>query len=152
MGIMKSPKQPKGGALTPYPVLDEMDRMSGVCWGPGHGSDEGKWNWAFAVDFAETKDAFTFKAELPGLNSEDVKIICEGNILTITAEKKMEKTSDEKTMHSVERVFGSFLRSFTLPSGVKPEDIKAVCKEGVLMVTVPKGKGEPAKKVHVKVE
>jgi HSP20 family protein len=152
MGIMRSPKQPMSGALAPYLILDEMNRMFHDFRGPGHGSDEGKWNWAFAVDVEETKGALTLKAELPGLNKEDVKIICEGNVLTITGKKKMEKTRDEKTMHSVERVFGSFQRSFTLPAGLKPEDIKAVCKEGVLMVTVPKGKGEPAKEVHVKVE
>lgn len=152
MGFMKSPKQPTGGASAPDRVFDEADRMFDDFWNPRHGSDEGKWNGVFSVNVGETKDAFTLKAELSGLNREDVKITCEGNVLTISGEKKTEKASGDKKMHRVECSSGSFRRSFTLPSGLKPEDVEPVFKDGVLTVTVRKAHGKPPKKVRVKAE
>jgi HSP20 family protein len=152
MGFMKSPKQPMSGASAQDRVFDEADRMFDNFWSPRHGSDEGKWNGVFSVNVEETKDALTLKAELPGLNREDVKITCEGNVLTISGEKKTEKASGDKKTHRVESSFGSFRRSFTLPSGFKPEDVKPVFKDGVLTVTVRKAQGKPSKEVRVKAE
>ncbi len=104
------------------------------------------------VDVAETDGAITLHAELPGIDKKDVKItVNEGNILTIAGEKKREeKTEDkEKNYMRIERSYGSFARSFTLPDNVSTENINAAFDNGVLTITVPKK--EPAKPKELEV-
>ena len=104
------------------------------------------------VDIAETDNALTVHAELPGIDKKDVKItINDGNILTISGEKKREeKTEDkEKNYMRIERSYGSFARSFTLPDNVSTENINAAFDNGVLTITVPKK--EPAKPKELEV-
>lgn len=104
------------------------------------------------VDVAETDGSITLHAELPGIDKKDVKItVNEGNILTIAGEKKREeKTEDkEKNYMRIERSYGSFARSFTLPDNVSTENINAAFDNGVLTITVPKK--EPAKPKELEV-
>lgn len=104
------------------------------------------------VDVAETDGSITLHAELPGIDKKDVKItVNEGNILTIAGEKKREeKTEDkEKNYMRIERSYGSFARSFTLPDNVATENINAAFDNGVLTITVPKK--EPAKPKELEV-
>lgn len=104
------------------------------------------------VDIAETDSALTVHAELPGIDKKDVKItVNDGNILTIAGEKKREeKTEDkEKNYMRIERSYGSFARSFTLPDNVSTENINAAFDNGVLTITVPKK--EPAKPKELEV-
>lgn len=104
------------------------------------------------VDVAETDGSITLHAELPGIDKKDVKItINDGNILTIAGEKKREeKTEDkEKNYMRIERSYGSFARSFTLPDNVATENISAAFDNGVLTITVPKK--EPAKPKELEV-
>ena len=108
--------------------------------------------WTPAVDIAEQENEYTVKMELPGVNKEDVKINLESNILTIKGEKKQEKEEKDKNLHRVERSYGSFQRSFTLPTTVKSDKIDAVFKDGVLSISLPKAEEAKPKQIEVKVK
>ncbi|KAI5064014.1 hypothetical protein GOP47_0020684 [Adiantum capillus-veneris] len=91
------------------------------------------------VDWKETPDSHIFKANLPGLAKEDVKVHVEdGHVLQITGERKQEETSSGDRWHRVERSRGSFLRRFRLPENAKAEEVKAGMENGVLTITIPK--------------
>ncbi|GIV44716.1 MAG: heat-shock protein Hsp20 [Bacteroidia bacterium] len=90
------------------------------------------------VDIAETKDAFELSVQLPGVNKEDIKVELDGNLLTISGERKFNKEESDKTWRKVESFYGAFSRSFTLPENVDKENIKANSKDGILLITVPK--------------
>ncbi|KAH0461239.1 hypothetical protein IEQ34_008814 [Dendrobium chrysotoxum] len=106
---------------------------------------------AFAAarfDWKETPEAHVFKADLPGLKKEEVKVeVEEGSVLKISGERKREKEEKTDTWHRVERSSGSFLRRFRLPENSRPDGVKAAMENGVLTVTVPK---EDVKKSVVK--
>lgn len=108
--------------------------------------------WKPAVDIVEEDDAYIAKVELPGINREDVKITMQDNILTIRGEKKSERKGKEENMHRVERYYGSFQRSFSLPSSVKGDGIAAEYKDGVLTIHMPKAEEARPKQIEVKVK
>ena len=105
--------------------------------------------WLPAVDVSETDNEFVVRAELPGMSHEDIDINVQDNILTLKGEKKQEKREEGENFHRLERSYGSFSRSFTLPTGVKPEDIKASFKDGVLEVAMPKAEEAKPKKITI---
>jgi len=107
--------------------------------------------FAPAVDIAEKENEYVVKVELPGVEKEDVKISVESNILTIKGEKKQEKEEKNKNFHRVERSYGSFQRSFTLPSTVKNDKIDALFNSGILTITMPKSEESKPKQIEVKV-
>src|SRR5687767_990043 len=104
--------------------------------------------WAPPVDVAETQDRILVRAEVPGIRQEDISIEFENGLLTLRGERKLEKTEDV-TWHRVERIYGNFSRSFTLPRSVDPEKIAATYREGILEIEVPKR--EEAKPKHIKI-
>ena len=108
--------------------------------------------WVPAVDVAEGEDSYTVKMELPGVNKDEVKITLESNILTIQGEKKAESEVKEKNYHRTERSYGSFQRSFTLPTTVKNDKIDAVYKDGILTISLPKAEESKPKQIEVKVK
>ena len=108
--------------------------------------------WTPAVDVAEHEDQFQVKVELPGVSKEDVKITMQENILTIRGEKKQEKESKGSNYHRVERSYGSFQRSFTLPTSVKHDKIEAAYNDGILSITLPKAEEAKPKQIDVQVK
>jgi len=102
-----------------------------------------------AVDIREEDDAFYVDAEVPGLAAEDVKVDIEKNVLTLSGERKVEKEETEGTYRRVERQYGSFTRSFTLPETVDTENISADLKEGVLALRLPKKEAPTPRKISV---
>jgi HSP20 family protein len=108
--------------------------------------------WTPAVDIVEQENEYLVKMELPGVNKDEVKISLESNILTIKGEKKQEKEEKSKNLHRIERSYGSFQRSFTLPTTVKSDKIDAVFKDGVLSVSLPKAEEMKPKQIEVKVK
>ena len=108
--------------------------------------------WTPAVDIKEEADGYVVNVELPGVKKDDVKITVESNVLTIRGEKKEEKNAKEGNFQRVERSYGSFQRSFTLPSTVKNEKIEASYNDGVLTVTLPKAEEAKPKQIEVKVK
>jgi HSP20 family protein len=108
--------------------------------------------WNPAVDIAEHDDEYVVKVELPGVNKDEVKIVMQENMLTIRGEKKQEKESKGSNYHRVERSYGTFQRSFTLPLTVKGEKIGASFKDGVLSISLPKAEEAKRKEIEVKVK
>jgi HSP20 family protein len=108
--------------------------------------------WNPAVDIAENNDHYDVKVELPGVAKDDVKIVIQENLLTIRGEKKQEKESKGSNYHRVERSYGAFQRSFTLPSTVKGENIVATFRDGVLSLVLPKAEEAKRKEIEVKVK
>lgn len=107
--------------------------------------------WVPAVDVEETSDGFVFRADLPGVESKDVKVSLTADVLTIRGERKRETKSTEGDVHRTERVFGSFERSFTLPSPVRGDQVKATVRDGVLEVRVPKAEEARVREIEVQV-
>ena len=107
-------------------------------------------SWAPEVDIHETEDSFVVKADLPGISKEDIQIDLKDSTLTLKGEKKFENKVSKENYIRVERSYGTFVRSFTLPQNVDAEKIKAVYKDGVLELTLPKK--EEAKPKQIKVE
>ncbi|HTY59612.1 MAG TPA: Hsp20/alpha crystallin family protein [Bacteroidota bacterium] len=108
--------------------------------------------WVPAVDIAERENDFLVKMELPGVAKEDVKITMQEGILTVKGEKKQEKESKGSDYHRVERAYGSFQRSFSLPMAVRSGEIDASFSGGVLSITLPKAEEARPKQIDVKVK
>jgi HSP20 family protein len=100
-------------------------------------------DWAPLVDISEDEKEFLVKAELPGLKKEEVKVTIDNGVLTISGERKTEKEEKTKRLHRVERAYGKFERSFTLPDTADPGKVKADFEDGVLQVHL--AKSEKAK-------
>ncbi|XP_076903694.1 17.6 kDa class I heat shock protein-like [Bidens hawaiensis] len=124
-----------------------FDPFSLDVWDPFHGlssslSEPSRETAAIAnarIDWKETPEAHVFKADLPGLKKEEVKVEVEdGRVLQISGERSKEQEEKNDTWHRVERSSGKFLRRFRLPENAKMEDVKATMENGVLTVTVPK--------------
>lgn len=111
-----------------------------------------KGDWSPRVDIAETDEEFTIKAEIPEVKKEDVKVTVENGILMLHGEKKQEKEEKGKTYHRIERHYGAFNRSFTLPENVDQENVKACFKDGVLSISLKKTKGEKPKAIDVEIK
>lgn len=102
-----------------------------------------------SFEVKETPGAYLFKADLPGVKSEDVDIHVEGNRLNIRGKREAEKREDNETYHAFERSFGSFSRSFLLPEPVAAEHVHAELKEGVLTLSVPKSPEARPQRIHI---
>ncbi|MGQ9608670.1 MAG: Hsp20/alpha crystallin family protein [bacterium] len=108
--------------------------------------------WAPTVDVAETDENIVVTAELPGVKQNDVEITVVDDVLTLKGEKKEEKEIKKENYHRIERSYGSFQRSITLPTGVQADKAKATYKDGVLTVTIPKVEEAKPKSIKINVE
>lgn len=108
-------------------------------------------DWSPTVDIAETVEEYVVKAELPEVKKEDVKISVEDGVLNIQGERKQEKEEKGKKFHRVERSYGQFMRSFTLPDDVDASKIHADYKDGLLSVHLIKNAKAKPKSIEVKV-
>lgn len=148
-------------ALTRWDPFKEMDdlhnrmtRLFGLA--PARVSNGGKEaltvaEWAPSVDITEDEKEYVLKADLPEVKKEDVKVSVENGVLSITGERKFEKEEKDKKYHRIERSYGSFLRSFTLPDAADGAKVSAEFKDGVLKVHLPKTEKSKPKTVEVKV-
>lgn len=107
--------------------------------------------WTPLVDITEDEKEYLIKAELPEVKKEDVKVTVEDGVLTITGERKFEKEEKDKKYHRIERAYGSFMRSFTLPDTAAGDKVSAEFKDGVLKVHLPKSPEAKPKSIDVKV-
>lgn len=106
--------------------------------------------WSPRVDIIEDEREFVVKAELPEMKREDVKVTVEDGVLTITGERKQEKEEKNKKYHRIEREYGSFVRSFTLPANASGDKVTADFKDGLLKVHLPKDTKTAAKAIEIK--
>jgi HSP20 family protein len=107
--------------------------------------------WAPSVDIFEHEGNLVLRAELPGIEPKDVDVHVENNVLTLRGERKLESEVKREQYHRVERAYGTFSRSFTLPNVVDTEKIKADYKDGVLSVTLPQREEAKPKQIQVSV-
>ena len=135
-------------------IEDIFDRYTRAVGQPRVGNQEvvASGDWAPRVDIAENDKAFLIKAEIPEVNKEDVKVTIDNGVLTIRGERKQEKEEKGKKFHRVERYYGSFARSFTLPDNVDETKIKASFKDGMLNLQIQKTEKAKPKAIEIKVE
>lgn len=112
--------------------------------------DDTQRGWTPSVDVVKKDDRLVLRANLPGVKPDEVTINIEDDVLTVSGEHKEEKEEKQEDYVRRERLFGSFSRSMSLPSGVKAEDIEATTEDGVLEVTVPLPKSEERTTVEIK--
>ena len=108
--------------------------------------------WLPNVDVHETEKEYVITASLPGVKKEDVKVALENGVLTLSGERKTDKEEKDKDWLRRETTYGSFRRSFIVPDGIHPEEIKAIQKDGILTVTLSKPAQVKSRGVSVKVE
>jgi HSP20 family protein len=115
------------------------------------GNGDGARRWIPSMDVVETESHYVLRADLPGLGEEDVSIELDDNVLTVSGERKAEHEEKKEGYHRVERSFGTFRRSLTLPDGVDAEAIAATFDKGVLEVKIPKPEERKPRRVAIKV-
>jgi HSP20 family protein len=132
-------------------IQNEMNRLFGTVFDapPAGGNGNTLRRWMPAMDLVETEDHFVLRADLPGLAEEDVAIEVEDNVLTVSGERKAEHAETKEGYHRVERAFGHFSRSLTLPEGVDPEAVTADFERGVLEVSIPKPEQRKPRKISI---
>jgi HSP20 family protein len=107
--------------------------------------------WTPAVDIYETLDTIVIKADLPGVVRENIEIQVDDNTLTLKGERRFSKDVQEESYLRIERTYGSFHRCFTLPATIRQDEIRAVCRDGVLELTLPKAEGSKPKRIAIEV-
>ena len=131
-------------------LQDEMTRLfTGVMPGSLNREEMTHGAWAPSVDIYEDKDRLILEAELPGMSREDFDISVENNVITLRGERRFEKKTDGDNYHRVERSYGSFTRSFTLPQTVTADGATADFENGVLRVSLPKREETKARKIEI---
>jgi len=129
----------------------DFDRLFREAFSPQFGEAElSTRSWAPPVDIYETDNDIVLKAELPGVDPKDVEVRVEDNNLYLKGERRFEKEVKEQNYHRVERSYGSFARSFSLPSSISTDKVKAEYKDGMLTLTMPKR--EEAKPKTIKID
>jgi len=137
-------------------VSDRLNRAfarSGLRSAPQPGKDAMTvFDWTPSVDIAETPEEFLVKAELPDVKKEDIKISVDDGILRIQGERRQEKEEKGKRWHRVERSYGSFLRTFSLPENIDDTKLSAEFKDGVLNLRLPKSATAKPKSLQIKID
>ena len=132
-------------------LQNDMNRLFNTFFDTTSGGNGGTAarRWIPAMDLVETEDNFVLKADLPGLAEEDVHIDVEDNVLTVSGERKAEHEDKREGYVRVERSYGSFRRSLTLPEGVEPEAVSASFDRGVLEVRIPKPEERKPRRISI---
>ncbi|MFQ5839912.1 MAG: Hsp20/alpha crystallin family protein [Candidatus Methylomirabilales bacterium] len=135
-------------------IRDRMNRLFEETLTRGRDREEpaALGSWVPAVDIYETADSIVLKAEVPGARREDIDIQVRDNTLILRGERRVEKDVQEENYLRVERSYGAFHRAFTLPTIIQQDKIKAVFKDGVLEVSLPKAEEAKPKRVKVEVQ
>jgi len=131
-------------------LQEEVNRLFSTNLSRSFGDEGiGRGAWAPSVDIYENKDQIVLEAELPGMKQEDFDLSIENNVITLRGERKFEKTDEADNYHRVERSYGAFTRSFTLPQTVSAEGATAEYNNGVLRVTLPKREETKSRRIQV---
>jgi HSP20 family protein len=134
-------------------IQDEMNKLFDDFFGrPIIRTEWSEGVWNPSVDVSEDKDNVIIKAEMPGMNKDDVKISIQDGVLTLKGEKRQEKEEKDKNYHRIERNYGSFCRSFQLPTSVKSDKVKASYKDGVLSIALPKTEEVKPKEIPISID
>ena len=134
--------------MKPEPFSQEVNRLFNTLFDLA--DERGVQRWVPPMDLLEADDHFLLKADLPGLSEDDVSIEVQDNVLTISGERKSEQERKERGWYRVERAYGRFSRSLTLPEGVDPDAVSADFDRGVLTVRIPKPEERKPRRVQIK--
>jgi HSP20 family protein len=157
-GTRLAPFKPLRGLLTPEPIFtlqQRLNRLFEETFRPFVFLGEEPMSiaaWSPSCDIYETDNEIVVKAEIPGVKKEDVKVSLQDGLLTISGERKFEEETKKENYLRVERGYGSFTRSFTLPSSVDAKKIGAEFKDGMLEVKLQKSEEAKPKEVEIKVK
>jgi HSP20 family protein len=149
--------EPFKGCLDRWKELEDMEKgLSTYLGRPAVRTEAGKEamtaaEWSPLVDITEDDKEYLIKADLPDVKKEDVKLTVQDDVMSISGERKYEKEEKGKKYHRVERAYGSFMRSFTLPEDADGSKVSAEYKDGVLKVRLPKSEKAKPKSIEVKV-
>ncbi|MEO0004879.1 MAG: Hsp20/alpha crystallin family protein [candidate division WOR-3 bacterium] len=132
-------------------LRDELDRLFDSVFGRLP-RERAETYWAPPLDIEENDDSIVVRVELPGMNKEDIKVSLSGDTLTISGERKQESERKGKTYYRVERAYGKFQRTVTLPAEVEGDKAKASYKAGVLELVLPKSEKSKAKEITIVAE
>ena len=133
-------------------LQQEMNRLFSTFFDtPTAGNGSPARRWIPAMDLVETDEHYVLTADLPGLSQEDISLEFEGDVLTLSGERKTEQAERKEGYYRLERATGSFSRSLTLPEGIDPEAVTATFDNGVLEVRIPKPEQRKPKKVAIQV-
>jgi HSP20 family protein len=108
--------------------------------------------WRPMTDIYETKESYVFKVELPGFKKEDVKVEFSGDTLTLRGERKQEEETKNENLHRLERNYGLFERSFTIPKNIDARKIEASLQDGILVLTIPKVEEAQRKAIPISIK
>jgi len=146
------------GRWNPWKELEDMEKRLSSVFGHAPSTAGGDKKeaiavaeWSPLVDITEDEKEYIVKAEIPEMKKEDIKINVHDDVLTVSGERKYEKEEKGKKYHRVERAYGSFMRSFTLPEDADGTKVNAEYKDGVLKVHLPKSEKAKPKAIEVKI-
>ena len=133
-------------------MQEQMNRLLDMAWNREIGEELREGIWQPPVDIYEDENSVVIKAELPGVDQKEIDIRIEDNTLTLRGERKHSQEVKKENYHRVERFYGTFQRSFSLPHTIDQERVKATCDQGVLTITLPKREEKKPKQINVEVK
>lgn len=133
-------------------MQEEMNHLLDLAWNRESGEDLREGIWQPPVDIYEDRDSVVIKAEVPDIDQKDIEVKIENNTLTLRGERKQNMEVKKENYHRVERYFGTFQRSFTLPQTIDQEKVEAACDRGVLTIVLPKKEEDKPKQIKVEVK
>ncbi len=133
-------------------MQEQMNRLLDLAWSKEQGEELREGVWQPLVDIYEDSETVVIKAELPGMEQKDIEVKIENNTLVLRGERKHDQEIQKENYHRIERFYGTFQRSFSLPQTVDQEKVQATCDKGVLTVILPKKEETKPKQITVEVK
>ena len=133
-------------------MQEQMNRLLDMAWNKEAGEELKEGIWQPPVDIYEDGENVVIKAEVPDIDQKDIEVRIEDNTLTLRGERKLDQSVRKDNYHRVERYYGPFQRSFSIPPNIDQEKVKASCDRGVLTVILPKKAEKKPKQITVEVE
>jgi len=133
-------------------MQDQMNRMLDMAWNREFGEELKEGVWQPPVDIYEDEQSVVIKAEVPDVDQKDIEVRIENNTLTLRGERKHSSEIKKENYYRVERYFGQFQRSFSLPQSINQDKVQATCERGILTITLPKREEVNPKQISVEVK
>lgn len=133
-------------------MQEQMNRLLDLAWNREAGEELKEGTWQPPVDIYEDAESVVIKAEVPDIEQKDIEVRIEDNTLTLKGERKLDQSVQKENYHRVERYYGPFQRSFSLPPTIDQEKVKANCERGVLTIILPKKEEKKPKQITVEVK
>jgi HSP20 family protein len=133
-------------------MQEQMNRLLDLAWNRESGEEMREGMWQPPVDIFEDAESLIIKAELPGIDQKDIDVRIEDSTLTLRGERKHDQEVRKENYHRVERYYGAFQRSFSLPTTIDQEKVKATCDKGVLTIVLPKKEETKPKQISIEIK